>query len=105
LRRSYGLPGEVNATEYHQRLRELSRGKRHRLLVGRCPGCCREDVKPYFRGRFASEGKPVVIDYFVCKSYAKKLESPRKRQRMADTIEANLETLGAFELSTRRGEA
>jgi len=62
-------------------------------------------VKPYFRGRFASEDKAVVVDYFVCKGCAKKLESPRKRQRMADTIEANLETLGAFELSTRRGEA
>ncbi len=84
----------MSATDYHQRLRELSRGKRHRLLVGRCPGCRQEDVKPYFRGRFASKDKPVVVDYVVCKGCAKKLESPRKRQRIADTIEANLETLG-----------
>ena len=95
----------MNAAEYQRRVRDLSRGKRHRVMVDRCLGCCRDDVKPYFYGRFASEDKPAVVDYFVCKSCAKKLESPRKRQRMADTIEANLETLGAFELGTQRGEA
>ncbi len=93
------------AAKHAELYAKFAKGKRHRALLSPCAGCLRPNTKPYVYATFASEALPVAVDYVLCKSCGKNVQDPHKRQRMAATVEENLEALGAFELDLKRGEA
>jgi hypothetical protein len=95
----------MSCTDYHKLYAELSRGKKRRGVLNPCAGCLQPTAKPYMVASFASESKPLNIDYILCRSCGKEVQNPRKRKRMAERVEENLEALGAFVLDLKRGEA
>jgi hypothetical protein len=70
-----------------------------RLIVSHCPSCQEPHRrKPSYLAIYAHNNLKKLVWYYLCNPCGRNVQSPdkAKRQRLADLVERNLESMGAL---------